>query len=216
MQFPVLADKFAGFADVAYLCEATMLNMMQPTLYIIAGCNGAGKTTASMTFLPNLVNCREFVNADEIANGLNPLAPEQMAVAAGRLMLMRIRQLIDENITFAIETTLSTRSYRQLVNVAQGRGYKVVLLFIYLSTVEQAVERVKCRVESGGHDIPLPVIIRRYWSGLANFRDIYMPIVDRWILIDNTMGDAKIVATDQECYDGKLFKLIMDRCNERK
>ncbi len=180
-----------------------------PQLFIIAGCNGAGKTTASMTFLPHLVKCHEFVNADEIARGLNPLAPEEMAVTAGRLMLSRINTLLAAGTTFAIETTLATRSYHKLVERARSKGYDVTLVFIYLSSVELALRRVRLRVESGGHDIPKDIIRRRYSLGLKNLKEVYMPIVDHWLLIDNTMGDSRMVATDRRVFDKPLFNKII-------
>ena len=180
-----------------------------PRLYIIAGCNGAGKTTASMTFLPQLVSCKEFVNADDIAKGLNPLNPEGMAVAAGRLMLERIEKLLKAKSTFAIETTLATRSYHKLVEKAHDAGYEVSLVFIFLASADLAVERVRLRVESGGHNIPVDVIIRRYSLGLENLSKIYIPIVDHWMLIDNSMGDSRIVATDREVIDTSLFNTII-------
>ncbi|MDE6042961.1 MAG: zeta toxin family protein, partial [Muribaculaceae bacterium] len=127
---------------------------MAKTLYIIAGCNGAGKTTASYSVLPQLLQCREFVNADEIAKGLSPFNPESVAIEAGRLMLERIESLISQNKTFAIETTLSTRSYSRLVKRAQSLGYEVTLLFFWLPSPEMAVERVAKRVREGGHNIP--------------------------------------------------------------
>lgn len=130
--------------------------MTPPRLYIIAGCNGAGKTTASFTVLPDALECREFVNADEIARGLSPFNPEEMAIEAGRLMLRRIQQLIAERRTFAIETTLATRSYRNTVRRAHAAGYEVILLFFWLPSPELAISRVAQRVRNGGHNIPPP------------------------------------------------------------
>ena len=123
-------------------------------LYIIAGCNGAGKTTASFTVLPEMLGCREFVNADEIAKGLSPFNPEGVAIQAGRLMIDRIIHLLKEGETFAFETTLATRSYVKLIQRAQKRGYFVTLLFFSLSSPEQAIARVAKRVSQGGHNIP--------------------------------------------------------------
>jgi predicted ABC-type ATPase len=142
-------------------------------LYIIAGCNGAGKTTASFTVLPEMLNCREFVNADEIAAGLSPFNPEGVAIQAGRLMIDRIIYLLKEGETFAFETTLATRSYVKLIRQAQKRGYFVTLLFFLLSTPEQAVARVAKRVAMGGHNIPTEVILRRYEAGLANLFQLF-------------------------------------------
>ena len=154
-------------------------------LYIIAGCNGAGKTTASYTVLPEMLGCREFVNADEIARGLSPFNPESVAIQAGRLMIERVITLMKEGADFAFETTLATRSYVKLIKKAQSVGYRVTLLFFSLPTPEQAVQRVARRVSQGGHNIPLDVIYRRYEAGLKNFFQIYMPVVDFWSLYDN-------------------------------
>lgn len=159
---------------------------MKPKLYIIAGCNGAGKTTASMTVLPEILNCREFVNADEIAKGLSPLNPEEVAIEAGKIMLQRIDFLLEAKKTFAIETTLATRSHKKLVGRAKTLGYEVVLLFFWLPSPQQAEERVAKRVASGGHSIPRDIIYRRYWRGIQNLFDIFVPLVDKWSLYDNT------------------------------
>ncbi|MCR5779564.1 MAG: zeta toxin family protein [Bacteroidaceae bacterium] len=155
-------------------------------LYIIAGCNGAGKTTASFTVLPEMLHCREFVNADEIAKGLSPFNPEGVAIQAGRLMIDRMIHLLKEGETFAFETTLATRSYVNLIQRAQRRGYFVTLLFFSLATPEQAVARVAKRVSLGGHNIPQDVILRRYDAGLQNFFQLYTPIADYWTLYDNS------------------------------
>ena len=165
-----------------------------PKLYIIAGCNGAGKTTASYTVLPEMLHCREFVNADEIAKGLSPFNPESVAIEAGRLMLSRIRNLLDEGADFAFETTLATRSYATLVREAQVRGYQVTLLFFFLASPDLAVERVRMRVASGGHSIDEEVIRRRYTKGLHNLFDLYMPICDYWLIVDNTVSPYKMIA----------------------
>lgn len=154
-------------------------------LYIIAGCNGAGKTTASYTVLPEMLNCREFVNADEIARGLSPFNPESVALQAGRLMIDRVMYLMKEGLDFAFETTLATRSYVNLIKKAHQAGYFVTLLFFSLPTPEQAVRRVARRVSLGGHNIPTDVIYRRYDAGLRNFFQLYTPVVDFWSLYDN-------------------------------
>ena len=163
-------------------------------LYVIAGCNGAGKTTASFTVLPEMLDCREFVNADEIAAGLSPFNPEGVAIQAGRLMIERIIHLLKEGETFAFETTLATRSYVKLIKQAQKRGYFVTLLFFSLSSPEQAVKRVAKRVSEGGHNIPLDVIYRRYDNGLSNLFNLYMPVCDYWALYDNSTCPANKIA----------------------
>lgn len=137
-----------------------------PNLYIIAGCNGAGKTTASFTVLPEMLDCREFVNADEIARGLSPFQPEKVAVEAGRIMLQRIEELLRKQEDFAIGTTLATRSYVQTIRKAREIGYNVTLVYFWLTSPELAVQRVKNRVAEGGHNIAEEVIRRRYKKGL--------------------------------------------------
>ena len=165
-----------------------------PNLYIIAGSNGAGKTTASFTVLPDMLNCKEFVNADEIARGLSPFHPESVAIDAGRIFLKRIKELLKLNNDFAFETTLSTRSYVNLIKQAQFSGYNIVLVFFWLSSPELAFERVKARVKAGGHNIPKDVIERRYLSGLKNLLQLYIPITDYWMIIDNSNNPFNLVA----------------------
>lgn len=156
-----------------------------PNLYLIAGCNGAGKTTASFTILPEMLNCKEFVNADSIAAGLSPFNPESVAIEAGRLMLSRIHELMKAGVDFAFETTLATRSYVSLVKAAQDAGYKVALLFIWIDSPATAIQRVAERVVKGGHDIPSEVIERRYYRGLFNLLNLYIPICDTWMVVNN-------------------------------
>ena len=142
--------------------------MRHPNLYIIAGPNGAGKTTASYTLLPDMLGCKNFVNADEIARGLSPFSPETVDVQAARIMLTRIEELLAQTADFAIETTLATRSYVELVKRAQALGYKVHLLFFCLDSPEQAIQRVAQRVRQGGHGIQEEVIRRRFKKGIDN------------------------------------------------
>ena len=168
--------------------------MANKCLYIIAGCNGAGKTTASKHFLPSILNCRQWVNADEIAYGLSPLDPQSVAFQAGRLMLERIQELLSKDETFAIETTLSTRAYRNLVLQAQSKGYVVVLVFFYLPSPELAIKRIAHRVKHGGHYVPDDVVIRRYHRGLHNLTNIFMPIVDEWLLYQFDNNNYRIIA----------------------
>ncbi len=163
-------------------------------IYIIAGPNGAGKTTASYTILPEIFNCHEFVNADEIARGLSPFNPEGVGLQAGRLMLERINELIERGKTFAFETTLATKSYQSLIKRAQVLGYETILLFLYLNSTELAIRRVKTRIIEGGHNIPTDVIERRFENGLVNFFNRYIPIVDSWLPIDNSDEHFKFIA----------------------
>lgn len=184
-------------------------------LYIIAGCNGAGKTTASMTVLPEVLHCREIVNADEIAKGLSPFRPEEVAVQAGRLMLERIDRLLARGETFAIETTLATRSYARLVRRAKAAGYTVVLLFFWLPSPEMAEMRVAQRVAEGGHDIPREVIRRRYRLGLRNLLEIYAPEVDVWSMYDNG-GPMRPIVDRNIVVDHDKFARIKSLCQSKK
>lgn len=163
-------------------------------LYIIAGPNGAGKTTLSYTILPEIFECEDFVNADEIAKGLSPFNPDKAAIKAGRLMLERIAELLENDQSFAFETTLSTRSYVNLVKKAKEKGYEVILLFLALESVHLAIERVEIRVNEGGHNIPVETIKRRYEIGLKNLFQLYIPIVDKWMLVDNSGSGFEFVA----------------------
>lgn len=165
-----------------------------PSLYIIAGCNGAGKTTASFTVLPELLNIREFVNADEIARGLSPFQPEKVAIQAGKIMLRRIDELLEEGKDFAFETTLSTRSFVILCEEARQKRYDLYMVFLWLPSVNHAIERVKDRVSEGGHDIPQDTIVRRYHAGLKNFINLYQSLMDYWLLIDNSGKQLVLIA----------------------
>lgn len=185
--------------------------MHNPILYIIAGCNGAGKTTASYSVLPELLQCREFVNADEIAKGLSPFNPESVAIKAGKLMLQRVDLLLNEGKTFALETTLATRSYAGLVKKAKMKGYQVVLLFFYLPSPEMAIERVAKRVSEGGHNIPVDTINRRYWLGLKNFFNIFANIVDSWMFFEN-IDNTILLANNRQIISAKKFAKIQELC----
>lgn len=181
--------------------------MSEKNLYIIAGCNGAGKTTASFTILPEILNCKEFVNADEIAKGLSPFQPEKVAFEAGRIMLKRIEELFRENQSFAFETTLASKSYKEKIKYAKANGYTITLLFFWLKNVKLAKERVKVRVSEGGHNIIAEVIERRYKNGLKNLFNIYLPIVDGALLFDNSTGKHELIA--QQTFDREL--IIIDK-----
>ena len=184
---------------------------MAKNLYIISGCNGAGKTTASYTVLPDILDCREFVNADEIARGLSPFNPESVAIEAGRLMLSRIEELLRRNESFSIETTLATKSYINLVRRAQAQGYTVRLLFFWLNSPELALQRIAERVAKGGHDIPEPIARRRYVAGINNLFRLFMDEVDYWAIFDNSETPRKKIAiggknADIEIYYHKLYE----------
>lgn len=184
-----------------------------PKLYIIAGCNGAGKTTASFTILPEILGCKEFINADEIAKGLSPFQPESVAMQAGRIMLARMDELLQKGETFAFETTLATKSYKQKIEWAQANGYEVTLLFFWLDSPNIAKERVAQRVAEGGHSIPLETIERRYYNGIANLFTIYIDIVDICYIFDNSEGRKELIAQKERhkdivIYNNNKFNLM--------
>lgn len=160
--------------------------MPRKRLYIIAGCNGAGKTTASRTILTEALKCKYFVNADEIAKQLSPDDVKSVAMKAGKIMLKQIDLLLAHRATFSIETTLASRSYFRLIERAHKLGYKVFLIFFWLNNPLLAVDRVKLRVTEGGHHVDEEVIMRRYRMGINNLFDIYMKLVDLWVIIDNS------------------------------
>lgn len=152
---------------------------------IIAGPNGAGKTTFAREFLPYEAGCPMFVNADLIAAGLAPFAPETAAVQAGRLMLQELARHFAARESFAFETTLAGRGYVQHIRAWQATGYRVKLIFLQLDSAEAAIARVAQRVRQGGHPIPEDTIRRRFAAGRANFERLYAPLVDAWVLYDN-------------------------------
>jgi predicted ABC-type ATPase len=168
--------------------------MQDKRLYIIGGCNGAGKTTASFNILPDLLNCKEFVNADEIARGLSPFQPEKVSIEAGRLMLKRIEELINSKQDFSFETTLSTKSFIHTIVKAKSCGYYITLIFFWLESVELAKDRVRKRVLEGGHNIEPDVIERRYKAGIKNLFKIYSGKVDSVLIYDNSIPESELIA----------------------
>ena len=165
-----------------------------PRMYIISGCNGSGKTTASYMLLQELLDCSEFVNSDEFAKSLAPFHPETAYITASRYMLKKLRYLVARREDFCIETTLATRSLLKMVRTAQDQGYFVTVVYLWLNDPEIAVQRVAARVEAGGHDVPPDVIRRRYYTGLEYVFELYSPVCDKWMLVDNSTNEFRIVA----------------------
>ena len=165
-----------------------------PRLFIISGCNGSGKTTASYSVLPEMLECYQYVNSDEFAKSLAPFDPDSASVRAGRYMLMRINYLFDRKEDFCIESTLATRSLLRMVREAKENGYTVTIIYLWLNSPDLAIARVKDRVASGGHNIPEPIIRRRFLMGLKYFFDEYIPECDRWILADNSKSPFTVIA----------------------
>lgn len=182
-------------------------------MVILAGANGAGKSTAAPELLQGELAVREFVNADVIARGLSAFAPAGAAVAAGRVMLARLDELTRQRASFAFETTLASRSFAPRLRALRASGYSVHLLYLWLQSPDLAVRRVADRVQSGGHDIPLDVIVRRYRAGLRNFHTLYRPIVTTWTVLDCSGPVSQLVAEGLESsppnvYDKAVWEAV--------
>lgn len=191
-----------------------------PNIYLIAGCNGAGKTTASMTLLPEMLDCNEFVNADNIAAGISPLQPEKASFEAGRLMLQRIDRLVKSKVDFAIETTLSSKNYISKVEYWQHLGYDIVTIYFWLNNPDLAIERIQERVKKGGHFIPNKTVIRRYYRGIKNLFDYFLKRSNYWLVIDNSKEIPDILAEgirdiDHEIFNKDTWELLKGIYNEK-
>lgn len=188
-------------------------------LYLIGGANGSGKTTTAKIVLPNFLGVIEYVNADEIAAGLSMFNPESVAIIAGRLMLERLEALSNSGVDFAFETTLAARHFASFLRKSKPRGYTINLIFFWLQSPELAIERVRRRVESGGHNIPEDVIRRRYTRGIKNLLELYIPLCDSWIIYDNSRLSFQVVAAcaiEQKpvIYQAKIWNQIIGITNE--
>ena len=171
---------------------------VSPTCTIIAGVNGAGKTTFALDYLAHAVPCRAFINVDLIAAGLSPLAPERKQLAASRLFLREIKASVSARENFAFETTLAGRGYLRLVHNLQSQRWRVELIYLYLPHVQLSLDRVAERARHGGHDIPPAVVVRRYPRSLANFINHYLPLCKRVICLDNSHTREKVVLVKDE------------------
>lgn len=188
---------------------------MSPNVYIIAGPNGIGKTTFAREFLPHFADCRNFVNADLIAQGVSPFSPEAAAFRAGRLMLNEVATLAAQRVDFGFETTLSGRTHLNLVRDLKQVGYKIHLFFLWAPNVEVALSRVAERVRNGGHDVPAAVVRRRFDRSIRNFLWWYGPLADPWILFDNSGAAPAMIASkkggklhiiNKEIYEGLVAR----------
>jgi predicted ABC-type ATPase len=175
---------------------------MDKNIFMISGPNGAGKTTTAMSLIPNSAIIYEFINADEIARGLAPLHPESMALTASKLMLKRLKELLDSDKNIAFETTGSGINYVKHLRYAQSKGYEVYLMFLWLSSPDLAVKRVKHRIAQGGHSIPEDAVRRRYYAGLRNLIRHYLPLADNVIVLDNSIAHLNKVIARKNKLDG--------------
>lgn len=191
--------------------------MSNPKLYIIAGPNGSGKTTFVLRFLPYYAECINFVNADLIASGLSPFSPEIAAIKAGKLMLDEIDTFRKKRVDFAFETTLSGKTYLSLLKGMKATGYEIHIYFLWLHSVDLALERVAQRVAAGGHDVPENTVRRRFDRGLHNLVHRYWPFADSWIIFDNSEEFPRAIAKESAgvltVFDGTLFDKIQKDTN---
>ena len=184
----------------------------KPNLYIIAGPNGAGKTTFAQKFLPKYRECFEFVNADLIAGGLSPFAPQRAAIQAGRIMLEQIHSLGNRGVDFGFETTLSGKTYLRFFHDLRRRGYHIHLFFLWVSSITLALQRIEARVQNGGHSVPEAIVRRRFEKGLFNFFNYYQPVVESWVIYDNSGEIPRMIAFEElgilEIIDPDLFSRL--------
>ena len=168
--------------------------MKNKSVYIIAGPNGSGKTTFARLFLPRYVNCPNFVNADLIAQGLAPFEPRAAALKAGKLVLQQIDEYAGRGVDFAFETTLSGKSYVNLLRELKAKGYALHLFFLWIPSPELAIARIKERVQEGGHHVPAEDVRRRFDRGMHNFFYLYESLIDSWMLFDNSKEKPVLIA----------------------
>ena len=184
----------------------------QPNLYIIAGPNGSGKTTFADTFLPTYTDCKNFVNADNIAKGLSPYSPRAAGLKAGRLVLKETRSYAGKGSDFAFETTLSGKKYVSFINDLKQKGYKTHLFFLWIPSVDLSIARIKDRVARGGHDVPEADVRRRFDRGIYNFFKLYESLLDLWILFDNSTARPNLIAKKEDgtldVQDNELYNKI--------
>jgi predicted ABC-type ATPase len=184
------------------------MRAVRPTVYVIAGCNGAGKTTFAKEFLPKEVKCLRFLNADEIARGLSPFKPSASAIQAARLLLQQIDDCLRRRETFALESTLSGKTYIRLFQRARQLGYEIELNYLWLSSPSHAIARVRERVKKGGHHVPAADIRRRFKRSLAHLLNDYLPLATRWTIFDNRDVPPKRLANSDRNDIESVRKLI--------
>jgi len=186
--------------------------MAKKNVYIIAGPNGSGKTTFAKLFLPDYVNCPNFVNADLIAQGLAPFGPQAAAIKAGKLVLQQIENYANRGIDFAFETTLSGKSYANFLARLKNKGHALHLFFLWIPSPDLAIARIKDRVVEGGHHVPAEDVRRRFVRGIRNFFKLYESMLDSWILFDNSKARPRLIAKKRnghnEIIDKELFVKI--------
>jgi len=184
-------------------------------VYIIAGPNGSGKTTFARKFLPDYIKCPNFVNADLIAQGLSPFSPRSAAIKAGKLVLSQIRGFLEAEVDFAFESTLAGKLYANLFKELKTKGYKLHLFFLWIPDSQLAIARIKDRVAEGGHHVPTEDVKRRFNRSINNFFKLYMPLLDKWMLFNNSDIKPSLIAKKNnggiEVTDKELFEKILHK-----
>lgn len=192
------------------------MNDERPTCYVIAGPNGAGKTTFALRYLKELTGCRNFINADLIADGLSPLDPSNAQMEAGKILLREIRSKVDEREDFAFETTLSGRSYVRLLEELLEKGWRTVLFYLWIPSARFSAARVQQRVESGGHDIPAEAIARRYSRTILNLLNVFAPLVNEVICYNNSRTEPFPIFVENNgeriIVDEELYRAVLRSC----
>lgn len=196
---------------------------MPKKILMVAGPNGAGKTTMTLELIKSCSMLYEFINADEIARGLAPKHPESMALAASKLMIKRLKELLDADQSFAFESTASGINYVKHLRLAKSKGYQISLTFLWLSKPEEAVKRVAQRVKQGGHHVSEDSILRRYYAGIKNLIVHYLPLADEALIIDNSSKEEasrRVIARKNknnpiDILDTTVWKKIEEIANER-
>lgn len=181
-----------------FLCYSLNRYMKKKNVYIIAGPNGSGKTTFAKKFMPNYAKCPNFVNADLIAQGISPFVPSLAAMKAGRIVLEQIHNLADKGLDFAFETTLAGKSYISFLDSLRNKDYSINLFFLWIPRPELALARIKERVSEGGHDVPAIDVKRRFYRGFYNLFKFYRPLLDSWMLFNNSQTIPNLIAQEKD------------------
>ena len=187
--------------------------MKHKNVYIIAGPNGSGKTTFAKKFLPDYTKCQNFVNADLIAQGLSPFSTQISAIRAGRVVLEQLHYYANKNMDFAFESTLSGKTYINFFKELKRKGYNLHLFFLWIPSPGLALSRIKDRVAEGGHDVPKQDVCRRFGRSIYNFFKFYRPLLNSWMLFDNSEPKPKLIAEEKDrklnIIDQNLFNIIL-------
>lgn len=190
--------------------------MKNTNIYIIAGPNGSGKTTFAKEFLPDYAKCLHFVNADLIAQGLSPFSPQIAAMKAGRIVLEQLHDLAKKNLDFAFETTLAGKTYVNYLKEMKRRGYRIHLFFLWIPNEKLALQRIKDRVAEGGHDVPAEDVRRRFARSIRNFLQLYRPLLNSWMLFDNSGRVPKLIAEEKDKSENIIDRGLFEKITREK